>query len=377
VRSYREALRHDPNCVAALAAVTIHSLYPLGDSEVHRIRTLLARPGLPPTDAPRLHFGLGVRADRTGAHDEAFDHFNRANALRRRLLQVAGTAHDAEEHHAWIEQIITTCDAAYFRHVAGLGRRTERPVFIVGMPRSGTSLVEQILASHPDVFGAGELRDIDLLAKKLPARWGGREAYPVCLRNLDAATTSFLADKYLERLARLNGPAIRVTDKMPMNFLNLGLIAALFPRARVIHCVRDPLDVCLSCYFQDFVGVNFSCDLGDLASYYRDYERLMAHWRSVLPLPLLEVVYEELVEDQEAVSRRLVSFCGLNWDDRCLAFHQNRRLVHTASLVQVRQPIYKGSVGRWRHYAAHLRPLLEALGRSVEQGAGSGETTGA
>jgi hypothetical protein len=163
----------------------------------------------------------------------------------------------------------------------------------------------------------------------------------------------------LHSLDQLNGLAARVTDKMPNNFQYLGLIAALFPRARVIHCRREPMDVCFSCYSHDFQ--DWTCDLDTLASYYREYERLMAHWREVLPFPFLEVAYEELVADGEAVSRRLVAFCGLTWDERCLAYHQNRRAVRTASLMQVRQPVYQSSVGRWRRYEAYLRPLREAL----------------
>jgi hypothetical protein len=176
-----------------------------------------------------------------------------------------------------------------------------------------------------------------------------------------------LADEYLEWLARLNGPALRVTDKLPLNFLYLGLIATLFPRARVIHCVRDARDVCLSCYQQDFAGVHFSCDLGDLGRFYRDYQRLMAHWRQVLPLSMTDVIYEDLVADQETHCRRLVAFCGLEWSDRCLKHHENPRAVQTASQVQVRQPVYKSSVGRWRSYARHLQPLLDELGEGLPQ----------
>lgn len=359
--SFREALRCDPDCVTALGAVAFFGVYALGDSELGRMQTLLAKPGVTATDASRLYFGLGTLKDRAGAYDEAFAHFVRANDFRRAVLREEGAAFDAGAHRIWIQEIIATCDAAFFERVKGLGQASERPVFIVGMPRSGTTLVEQILSSHPDVHGAGELRDIDRLAEELPGRLGGFGRYPACLERLDNGTAAYFADKYLDRLARLNESAARVTDKMPLNFLHLGLIAALFPCARVIHCVRDPFDVCLSCYFQDFGGVNFSSDLADLGSFHRDYERLMAHWRSVLPLPILDVVYEELVEDPEAVSRRLVSFCGLEWDDCCLTFHQNRRAVHTASQMQVRQPVYKRSVGRWRHYAAHLQPLFDAL----------------
>jgi hypothetical protein len=172
-----------------------------------------------------------------------------------------------------------------------------------------------------------------------------------------------MTSDYLARLSRRGGRAVRVIDKQGLNYFHLGLLAAMFPRARVIHCRRDPRDVCLSCYFQQFREVNFAWDLGDLGRYYRQYERLMDHWRAVLPVRPLEIVYEELVANPEAVSRQLVAYCGLDWDDRCLAFHESPRAVQTMSKLQVRQPIFTTSVGRWRRYEAHLGPLLEALGQ--------------
>jgi hypothetical protein len=162
----------------------------------------------------------------------------------------------------------------------------------------------------------------------------------------------------------LGGEALRVIDKMPSNFLHLGLIATLFPKARIIHCQRDPRDTCLSCYFQFFTGLNFAWDLIDLAAFYRQYERLMAHWTQVLPLRMLDVSYEQLVSNQQEVSQQLVAFCGVDWDERCLAFHDNPRRVHTASTLQVRRPIYSSSVGRWLRYEKHLQPLLGALSKS-------------
>jgi hypothetical protein len=153
----------------------------------------------------------------------------------------------------------------------------------------------------------------------------------------------------------------RITDKMLLNFLHLGLIALLFPQARVIHCRRDPLDTCVSCFFQNFRGLTFTLDLADLGNYYRDYERLMDHWRRALPLPMFKVVYEDLVASPEDVSRRLIDFCGLPWDERCLRSHESSRPVRTVSKLQVRQPIYSSSVGRWRRYESHLGPLREAL----------------
>ena len=172
-----------------------------------------------------------------------------------------------------------------------------------------------------------------------------------------------IAEEIVQHLASLGQGAARVTIKTLSNFLHLGVIATLFPRARVIHCRRDPLDVCLSCYFQNFRGVTFAWSLEDIGAYYRTYEKLMAHWSRVLPMPIHEVSYEELVNDQEAVSRKLLSFCGLDWDERCLTFWNTRRVVQTASAVQVRKPISRQAIGRWRNYRSHLGPLLKALGK--------------
>jgi tetratricopeptide (TPR) repeat protein len=356
-RHCREALQHDAACVPALVAVAWHDLYPLTVADLARIQSLLADPRLSEYDASRLHFALGHVAERAGAYEDAFARFSQANELRRRVLRQTGKAFDPVWYQSWIDQIIATCDTAYFERVKGWGRDTERLVFVVGMPRSGTSLVEQVLASHPQVYGAGERKEIGQLVMGLMSRQASPAGYP---GELDQPTLTSLADWYLQRIEGCAGSAARVIDKAPNNFQFLGLIAALFPQARIVHCRRDPRDVCLSCFQQDFT--DWTLNLEELAIYYRQYERLMAHWRAVLPLPLLEVAYEELVEDLEGVSRRLVSFGGLEWDERCLAFNRTERKVRTASVQQVRQSVYKSSVGRWRHYAAHMQPLLEALG---------------
>jgi tetratricopeptide (TPR) repeat protein len=361
---FKEALRRDPNCVPAWTAVTQFGLFPLSDADLAQVHALLAYPGLAPAQACQLHFGLGNWHDRAGRWEEAFAHFAQANTLRRGLLLAASMAFDAAAHRQRVDQIIATCDAAYFRRVRGFGRDTQRPIFIVGMPRAGTTLVEQILGSHPDVFAAGELEVMNDLTRTVSSRLGASEGYPACLARLDAGTAGLLADWYLGQLARRNSSAPRVTDKMALSFEHLGLIAALFPRAHIIHCRRDPMDVCLSCYFNDFRGISFVYDFEDLGNYYVEYERLMAHWRSVLPLSMLEVRYEELVNEPEEVSRRLVSFCGLSWDDRCRDYYRSKWPVRTSSLVQVRQPIYQSSVGRWQHYAPHLGPLRDILQRA-------------
>jgi hypothetical protein len=223
-------------------------------------------------------------------------------------------------------------------------------------------LTEQILASHPQVFGGGELMDVGYMVEELPTLVGEKPGYPYNLSKVNPAVLNGFAKKYLDHLAKLNPDAARVTDKMPQNFLHLGLIALTFPDARIIHCVRDPLDTCLSIYFQNFNEAHtYANSLENIGSYYRQYEKLMQHYKGILDIPLLEVSYEELIANQEQVSRQLVDFSGLDWDDRCLQFSNTRRFVATSSYHQVRENIYSSSVGRWRHYEKHIGPLLDTL----------------
>jgi tetratricopeptide (TPR) repeat protein len=362
-----DALRLHPDWAEPLfmlADLAANGYYEFPEAQLHRMEALAGAPSVSLRDASTLHFGLALLIEQRGAHDDAFDHYRQANALKYRLFHETGRAFDPDQHDRAIDQLIATFSPAFFERVRGFGQDTELPVFIVGMPRSGTTLVEHVLSRHPLVFAAGELTKGGTLAEELPARLGAPEGYPRCLDRLDQAASRTIAEDYRRRLARRGGEAARVTDKGPLNYLHLGLLAALFPRARVIHCRRDPRDVCLSCYFQFFQDeVNFAWDLNDLARYYRSYERLMDHWRAVLPVQPLEVVYEELVANPEPRIRQLVAFCGLEWDDRCLASHESRRPVQTLSKLQVRRPIYTSAVGRWRRFEGHLGPLLEALGR--------------
>ena len=348
-----------------LAELAANGHYDFPEEQLQRIETRIGVPGTSPTDASLLHFALAMLREKRGAYDDAFDSYRQGNALVHGLLKETGQAFDAQEHDGLTDRLIATFTPALFERVRGFGLDTEAPVFIVGMPRSGSSLVEQILSRHPRVFAAGELGDVGRLAAGLPARLGAPEGYPRCVDRLDQPTAAAVAAEYLQGLARRGAPtgypAARVTDKAPLNFLHLGLLAALLPHARVIHCRREPRDVCLSCYLQYFRELNFTWDLGNLGRYYRAYERLMEHWRRVLPVQPLEVDYEQLVTQPEPMIRRLLAFCGLEWDDRCLRSHESRRPVQTQSKLQVRRPIYTTSVGRWRRYEAHLGPLRESL----------------
>jgi len=314
-------------------------------------RRLLA--ALPPSAPARcdVHFALGGLFDKLGDYDRAFGEYEEANR------NTAGE-YDPARHTAYVDSLIAGFSADAVARMARAKLRSDRPILILGMPRSGTSLVEQILASHPQVFGGGELVDLERIVAGLPAT-----VYPACMEAMAEGELDTLARRYLTRIERLGQGAARVTDKMPGNYMNLGLIAMILPGVRVIHCVRDPLDTCLSIYFQHFNFTHgYATDLRNLGLRYRDYQRLMAHWCAVLDLPILEVRYADLVTDSERVSREMVAFVGLPWDDRCRNFHETHRKVATASYDQVRQPIYTSSLARWRHYEAHLGPLREALG---------------
>jgi tetratricopeptide (TPR) repeat protein len=310
-----------------------------------------------PVDEAALRFAAAELFDSLGQYDDAFAQVQCANQLKRGPYNPATS-------HADVDRLIANFTPERMRCLPRATYRSEQPVFIVGMPRSGTSLVEQMLASHPAVHGAGELDFINRVFKGTLDMLGTPvEEYPHCLDALSVASADGMAQIYLEPLRALNPAAARITDKMPLNFLHLGLIALLLPEARIIHCRRDPLDTCLSCHVTDFVTAHdYKYDLRHLGLFYRQYERLMAHWKATLDLPILDVRYEDLTSDTEAQARRMIDFVGLPWDERCLHPNKTRRPIATASAHQVRKPIYKSSVQRWRHYEKHLGPLIEALG---------------
>ena len=355
VEQNREALAIEPGHSQALWSLAINTKIEPGDPLFDELEQALARPGLVTSDRLNLHFAAGKMFDDIDARDQAFAYYSLANDLM-------DAEFDAEENAAEITALIEAIDAGFFERTKGFGLTSELPVFIVGMPRSGTTLVEQILASHPDAFGAGELMDIGVLSERIGEPCETPEPYSKRLAKIDESTVRALAQEYLDKLRSYSPDAARISDKLPANFVRLGMIAVMFPRARVIHCVRNPLDTCLSNYFMRFsAGPSYSWDLINLGHYYNDYVRLMDHWRRVLPLPILEVRYEDLVADQKRHSQRLIDFCGLPWDERCLAFYKSKRVVRTASRRQVRQPIYTSSVERWRRYEAHLVPLIDIL----------------
>ncbi len=320
--------------------------------------TLPGRESLPLRERCLLHFAMAKACDDTGDRDRGFGHLLEGNALKRSETTYDEAATSAAMAH--IPRVLTTELMAARQ---GLGEPSPVPVFIVGMPRSGTTLVEQTLASHNAVFGAGERPDLSQAIARLGATRLGAAAFPEAVWTMAGAEFHAMGADYVAGLQALAPGAARITDKMPANFLFVGLIRLILPNARIIHVLRDPMDTCLSCFSKLFTGEQpFAYDLAELGRYYRAYQRLMAHWRSSLPAgAMLEVEYETLVADFDAQARRMVAYCGLEWDPACLEFYKTSRPVHTASMTQVRQPIYRSSVGRWRPDAALLRPLLEAL----------------
>lgn len=347
-RLVEQALAQDPDHAGAWSLRAGLKRFDPDDPDLAAMAALAARLAEQPErgeDLITIEFAWARALMDTGAADDAFAVLSRANARHR-----ARIAYDPGRDLAEMAAIVQAFPAAQ-----AVGDPAPRPIFIVGMPRSGTTLVEQILGSHPAIHSGGELKHLDLV---LMEQFGGRPE-PHDLAALDAATLRRLAQAYRARATADAPSGLRVTDKMPSNFRHAGLIHRMFPGALIVHCRRAPLDTCLSIYATRFAqGQHFGYDLGELGDYYRAYRTVMAHWRAILPAStLIEVDYEAVVGDLEGQARRLIAACGLPWDAACLAFHRTARPVRTASVNQVRQPLYTTSVDRWRPYAHHLAPL--------------------
>jgi tetratricopeptide (TPR) repeat protein len=317
----------------------------------------LADPTTTERTQSKLYFALANNAIRNNDPEQAFTYYQAANRLHHAKFDYAS-------YSGMLNALISSYSESTLPDLPRSENHSDTPIFIVGMPRSGTSLTEHILASHPGVYGAGELRHINYIVSGLNKILKSNIPYPLCLDRLNTPLLNQLADRYLAEIAELSNNARYVTDKMPVNFMHLGFIDLLFPNAHVIHCQRDPLDTCLSCYFQSFSGEHpYAYSLSDLGKYYRLYRKLMEHWKKVLRIPVYELSYESLVQNQEQETRKLLAFCGIEWNDACLDFHNTRRTVSTASYDQVRKPMYTKSIGRWRQYEQHLGPLIDELNK--------------
>ncbi len=363
--SLRQALKCDPQHASAMGqlATLRRSKLPAEDGEA--MRQLLAQPDLSEIKRSSLSYGLAQYLDATGGYSEAAELLRQANSWRKADWERRGKGYSPADHARYVDKLIATFTPEFFERVRGFGLETVRPIFIVGLPRSATTLTEQILASHSLVFGAGELRIAREGFDSLPTLMNRQDSSLECLNQLDQATTRLVAQRHLDRLRELNNRASRVVDKMPDNYLNLGFLQVLFPKAQFIHTRRDLRDVSVSCWMTNFRQIRWACDPEHISSRFCQYQRVMEHWRKVLPVPVLEVDYEQTVSDLEGVARRLLDWCGLEWEPACLEFHQTQRSVRTASVIQVRQPIYTRSVARWKHYEQDLNTLFSQLPQPV------------
>jgi len=329
-------------------------------AQVESMRTQLARPDLADDDRFHLHFALGKALEDASVYEESFEHYARGNAIRR-----AGIRYSADEVTAQTQRSKSMLTAEFFAQRRDYGHSSTAPIFIVGLPRAGSTLIEQILSSHSLVEGTMELPDIPALARSLKeATQDGAARYPGPLASLDVAQSRALGERYLARTGiQRKSTAPYFIDKLPNNFAYIGLIQLVLPNAKIIDARRHPLGCCFSGFKQHFArGQNFTYGLEDLGRYYHDYVELMSHFDKVLPGRVHRVFYEAMIEDTEAEVRRLLEYCGLPFEAGCLRFYENERAVRTASSQQVRQPIYRAGLDQWRHYEPWLKPLKTALG---------------
>lgn len=364
-KAYRRALELSPDYAQAWYGLTRVRKFSESDPEFSAMESLLADPAIEDDERVYLNFALGkIRSDSGDDPESVFAQYREGCRLKRATFD-----YDPDENQRYFERIAHAFTGDWIEAHRADGDATDAPIFVVGMPRSGTTLTEQILASHARVHGAGERRDLGRLVHARTTETG--IAYPDWVSNLAPAEVATLGITYRRQVIDAVGDVDRVVDKMPSNFLYLGLIVAALPNARILHMRRSPLDTCLSCFTLLFGGWQpFSYDLEELGRYYRAYHELMEHWRAVLPAGrMLEVDYESIIDEPEVNVRAMLEHCGLEWDPDCLEFHARRRAVATASTTQVRQPLYRSSVGRWQRYRDQLQPLIDALGPLADEAA--------
>lgn len=361
-QKFRRAIELKPDYGEAYQGLAEMHKFQADDPLIEKIQVQLRREDLGDGIRPYFHFAAGKIFDDIGKYRTAFQHFQKGN-------QLTGRKFDTAAFRQLTKDLLYNASQSQAKRMEGAGLDSEVPTFVVGMPRSGTTLVEQILASHSSVFGAGELNDMKFIATGAASVSRFKVPYPNCLPGIAKDDYGRLAQEYLNRVTAIAGDesVLRIIDKHPLNFQFIGLIYSLFPNARIIHTVRNPLDTCLSCFFQNFTkGQDYSFDLKSLAYFYNDYRRLMEHWELVYPGKIYTIRYEDLIDNQVEETSRLLDFMGLPFEDECIDFHNTDRKVSTASFSQVRQPIYKSSKQRWLNYSAELADVAAILGISIE-----------
>jgi tetratricopeptide (TPR) repeat protein len=359
-RSFRTALEKQPGYALPHARLATLLRSNLPEADLAALDERLKDDKLAQNPRARLLFALAHALDARGEFERAAECLRESNAL---TLETNRTRREyaPADHERFVDALLRTFTPDLFTRLAGAGSESRRPVFVFGLPRSGTTLIEQVLASHSQVHGAGELRLARRSFEAIPGVLGRSGAPRDNVEFLDRPAVGRLAELHLERLTAIDALAPRVIDKMPDNYMYLGLMAIMFPRAVFIHCRRDLRDIAVSCWMTDFRSIRWSNDQGCIASRFEQYHRLMNHWNQVLPAKIIEVKYEETVTDLEAIARRVVQACDLPWEPACLEFHRNARPVRTASVMQVRQPVYQRSVARWKNYEAALTDLFAGL----------------
>jgi len=360
IAAYRKAIDVYPNAGAAYRQLAdLESKENLREI-LPNMRNILAEAVLDPQQKIHLCYGLGRTYEKLGDWDQSSQYYDQGAKLKRATLD-----YDIADSEALIDRIIETFSAELLLPRDGTGCPSSVPIFIIGMPRSGTSMIEQILASHSQVYGAGELGNLTHLAHSADGTDG--PTFPDTIATITADQREKLGEVYLSALTTRAPNHARVIDKMPSNFLYAGFIRMILPNAKIIHCMRNPIDTCLSCLNILFgYSQHFSYDQIELGRYYRAYRRLMDHYHRASPGWILDVHYEDVIQNQEFETQRLLEFLDLEWEDACLSFHETERPVQTASSAQVRKPMYTSSIARWKRYEAHLGPLKEALGDLVE-----------
>lgn len=351
----RKAIEINELSVSAYLALADTKL--ISEKDTSRLQVILEEEKLGINQSVSIQFALGKIFNDSKQYDKAFLYYDTANKLFRENYE-----YDIQNFKNEISKIKQIFDESFIQKNSVYGSESELPVFIIGMPRSGTTLIEQIIASHPDVYGGGELHLLRTKLTELPGRPEDLDVYHDEILQLNPSEIKLLAENYLSELKKLDNNASRITNKLPHNFLSAGLIAILYPNARIIHCKRDPMANCLSIYFQLFEGMHpYAYNLRELGTYYREYITLMKHWDNVLPNHIHTINYEDLIGDIETTSKHLIEYIGLQWDERCLRYFENERIVSTASKWQVRQPIYTSSIDSWRHYADYLDELKSVI----------------
>jgi tetratricopeptide (TPR) repeat protein len=358
---FEKAMAIDPDAVETYFNLASLRRFEPGQPEPERMEKLATKlPFLPENSRIRYWFALGKMREDLGRYDASFEAYAQGNRLKHAQISPNET-----NRITLSDNIRAVFNETFFANRPAPAAQDKSPIFIVGMPRSGTSLIEQILSTHTDIYGGGELSDMDNLIYAIATEAGlPAERYPEAVARMPEDGFLQLGRAYIKKVWQLAPDAKYITDKMMSNFLHIGMIRQMFPNAKIIHAMRDPMDSCFSCYATLFAknNLDFAYDLGSVGRYYVRYIQLMEHWQKVLPpRSILQLRYEDMVADTEGQARRLLDYLELPWDPRCLNFHENKRIVRTASAAQVRRPVYRSSVARWKHFEAHLEPLLDIV----------------